>query len=57
MEITGPDKRVMGGAFTACCYSIGEIVMGVVAMYVQDWRWFLRVLYAPGFLFVFYIWL
>ncbi|KAF6204755.1 hypothetical protein GE061_018917 [Apolygus lucorum] len=57
MEITGPDKRVFGGAFTACFYSIGEILMGVVAMYVQDWRWYLRVLYAPGFLFIFYIWL
>uniref|UniRef100_A0A146LKW8 Organic cation transporter-like protein n=1 Tax=Lygus hesperus TaxID=30085 RepID=A0A146LKW8_LYGHE len=57
MEITGPDKRVFGGAFTACCYSFGEILMAVVAMYVQDWRWYLRVLYAPGFLFIFYIWL
>ncbi|KAK9498871.1 hypothetical protein O3M35_003426 [Rhynocoris fuscipes] len=57
IEILAPKRRVLGSSIIASFYTMGEVVLGLLAWYLRDWRIYLRALYAPGILFVFYIWL
>lgn len=51
------EYRVLGAQIITLSYSIGEILFGVLAMYVPDFRILIRICYIPG-LFVFaYYWL
>lgn len=38
-------------------FPMGEILLGVFAMFIHDFRYLLRVLYAPGVFFIIYLWL
>lgn len=38
-------------------FPMGEILLGTVAMYVHDFRYVIRILYAPGLLLVIYFWI
>lgn len=57
LEIVGPKRRTLASMLMNCFFSIGEAILGVVWWYIEDWRLLLRVMYSPGLLFVFYIWL
>ncbi|KAK3925749.1 Organic cation transporter-like protein [Frankliniella fusca] len=56
LEFVGPDKRVMAGTVLNLFYSAGQVVLGVVAWAVFDWRWMLRSIYVPGFLCLLLLW-
>lgn len=52
-----PQLRVLSGSVVASSYAIGESIVGVIALYTRDWRWFLRYIYIPGCLLVAFYWL
>lgn len=57
MELVGPKYRVLGGVLINVAYALGEALLGVVAMYLINWRTLLQVVYGPTFLMIFYLWL
>lgn len=38
-------------------FPIGEILLGLFAMFIHDFRYLLRALYAPGVFFIVYLWI
>ncbi|KAJ1531485.1 hypothetical protein ONE63_000160 [Megalurothrips usitatus] len=56
LEFVGPDKRVLAGTVLNLFYSAGQVLLGVVAWLVFDWRWLLRSIYVPGFLCLLLLW-
>ncbi|KAK9498912.1 hypothetical protein O3M35_003458 [Rhynocoris fuscipes] len=57
IEILAPNKRVLGSSIISSYYTVGEITLSLMAWYLLDWRKYLRALYAPGIISIFYIWL
>lgn len=49
--------RVLGSTIISVSYPIGEMLLGIIAMYVHDFRYVIRILYAPGLLVFVYFWL
>lgn len=54
IELVGPNKRVIACCFLTIFYAVGEIILGLAAMYISNWRVLLRVLYIPALVHVFY---
>lgn len=57
LEWANSKYRVLGSAMVSLSFPIGEIVLGIVAMYVHDFRILIRILYTPGLLVIIYFWL
>lgn len=55
IELVGPKKRVLICSLLTIFYTIGEIVLGITAMYINNWRTLVRILYVPGMFLIFYI--
>lgn len=56
MEMLGPSKRVFGGTLIACSYTVGEVLLGFIAMYTLNFRLLVRVVYCPMLLVLIYFW-
>lgn len=56
MEMLGARKRVFGGTLIACSFSLGEVLVGFVAMYALNFRLLIRLLYCPVILVLAYFW-
>lgn len=56
MEMLGARKRVFGGTLIACSFSIGEVLVGFVAMYALNFRLLVRLVYCPVILVLAYFW-
>ncbi|XP_072753354.1 organic cation transporter protein isoform X2 [Anoplolepis gracilipes] len=50
VEMIGVKNRVFGGTIISCMFTVGEILLGVIASRLRSWRILLRVVYAPGLL-------
>ncbi|XP_049544767.1 organic cation transporter protein-like isoform X1 [Anopheles darlingi] len=50
LELVGSKKRVTGNNIISCAFSFGEALLGLLAMYINNWRVLLRTLYFSGFL-------
>ncbi|XP_070158321.1 organic cation/carnitine transporter 2 isoform X2 [Polyergus mexicanus] len=50
VETIGVKNRVFGSAIMCCMFTIGEILLGLIASWLRSWRMLLRVVYAPGLL-------
>lgn len=57
VEWVSAKYRVLGGSLIGASLPIGEILLGVLAMYIHDFRYLLRSLYIPGLLVIVYFWL
>lgn len=57
MELLEPKKRVIGGTLIACSYTIGEILLGMIAMNVSNFRTLLQISYTPLLAVISYFWL
>lgn len=57
IEWVHSEWRVLGSMIVALAFPIGEILLGVIAMFIHDFRNLLRVLYAPGVFFIIYLWI
>lgn len=56
VEMLGPSKRVFGGTLIACSYTIGEVLLGLTAMYALNFRLLVRIVYCPMLLVLLYFW-
>ena len=50
MEMTGVEKRILGSTVISCIYAVGEMWLGLAAMWTKNWRILMRVIYGPGLL-------
>lgn len=57
LEWMGSKYRAIGTTFVVTSFPIGEMLLGVVAMYIHNFRHLLRIMYTPGLFVIFYIWL
>lgn len=57
LEWVNAKYRVMGSMILSLSFPIGEMILGVVAMYIHDFRILIRVLYSPGLIIIIYLWL
>lgn len=57
IEWISSNYRALGGTLIIASFPLGEMILGVVAMYVHNFRHLLRILYVPGLFVVFYFWL
>lgn len=55
IEWASSKYRVTGSSIQAIAYALGEMLLGLVAFYVHDFRFLARILYVPGlFIFVYF---
>lgn len=57
IEWVHTDYRVLGSMIVALGFPIGEILLGLFAWFIHDFRYLLRALYAPGIFFIIYLWI
>ncbi|CAB1457237.1 unnamed protein product [Pleuronectes platessa] len=55
-EWTGPKERMLAGIITDYFFGFGYILLAGLAYLIRDWRKLQLAISAPGFLFIFYIW-
>ncbi|KAM6954384.1 organic cation transporter protein [Aplochiton taeniatus] len=55
-EWTGPKHRMLAGVITDYFFGFGYIILAGLAYLIRDWRKLQLAISAPGFLFIFYIW-
>lgn len=56
VEWVVPKRRVLAGILICLGYSVGQILLGCLAAVVPNFRWLLRVLYAPAYIVLGYMW-
>ncbi|KAJ6645267.1 Solute carrier family 22 member 6-A, partial [Pseudolycoriella hygida] len=57
MELVGRKKRAIGSVIISFVFSVGQVLLGLIAMYVKKFRLLLRIIYIPTFLVLSYIWI
>ncbi|XP_001341287.1 solute carrier family 22 member 13 isoform X1 [Danio rerio] len=55
-EWTCTQRRMLAGIFTDYFFGFGYMLLAGVAFLIRDWRKLQLAISAPGFLFIFYIW-
>lgn len=56
-EIVGPKYRVITSATMSSVFALGQVLLGVLALLIHEWRHLSLVLFTPVFLLVSYRWL
>ncbi|XP_047989458.1 organic cation transporter protein-like [Leguminivora glycinivorella] len=56
-ELVGPKYRVLTSATMSSAFAAGQMIVGLVASVVPEWRHLTLVLFCPVFLTVFYYWI
>lgn len=56
MELVGPSQRMLGGVASGVFFSVGQIILGVMAYGVRDYRHFQLAISIPAVVFVSYWW-
>lgn len=54
IELVGPRKRVIANTFLSVPYCLGQLLLGVLAMYIHNWKTLLLVIYVPALIHIFY---
>lgn len=57
MEISISKHRSLGASFISIMFAVGEVILGIIAYFVRDWRLLFQILYIPTILFISYYWL
>lgn len=57
MELVGRKKRAIGSVIISFVFSMGQVMLGLIAMYVRKFRLLQRIIYIPTFLVLSYIWI
>ncbi|XP_066530855.1 solute carrier family 22 member 13 [Hoplias malabaricus] len=55
-EWTSTKRRMLAGIFTDYFFGFGYMLLAGMAYFIRDWRKLQVAISAPGFLFIFYIW-
>lgn len=56
MELVGREKRAIGSVIISFVFSMGQVMLGLIAMNVRQFRIILRIIYIPTFLVLSYLW-
>ncbi|XP_033996157.1 solute carrier family 22 member 6-like [Trematomus bernacchii] len=48
--------RTMVGTMTGYCYTVGELILALIAYYIRDWRWLTLAVSFPFFVFFLIAW-
>lgn len=57
VEILGPQNRAIVAVLTFSFGSLGGALVGLLAWWIRDWRWFLRIVNVPAYIAIAFIWL
>ncbi|XP_045769741.1 organic cation transporter protein-like [Maniola jurtina] len=57
MELVGPEYRVAAGAMINTSFSIGQVLMALMASVVPNWRTLTLALFVPQFITISYFWI
>lgn len=57
MEISVSKHRILGASFISIMFAVGEVILGIIAYFIRDWRLLFQILYIPTILFISYYWL
>lgn len=57
MEISISKHRILGASFISIMFALGEVILGIIAYFIRDWRLLFQILYIPTILFISYYWL
>lgn len=57
MEWVNLKHRVLLSCLMTATYPLGQVYLGITARTVKNYRLLLRIIYAPGFLIILYIWI
>ncbi len=57
MELFGPAYRTMAGCIIEAFWAMGLIIMGLVAMYIQNWRYIQLAINIPTLGTIVFIWI
>ncbi|XP_053468656.1 solute carrier family 22 member 13 isoform X2 [Ictalurus furcatus] len=55
-EWTSTNRRMLAGIITDYLFGFGYMLLAGVAYFIRSWRYLQLAISAPGFLFIFYIW-
>ena len=55
-ELFGQKARVLSNSILPMFYSVGEIILAIIAKSTHNWRWILRIGYAPALAHLALIW-
>uniref|UniRef100_A0A182PKB6 Major facilitator superfamily (MFS) profile domain-containing protein n=1 Tax=Anopheles epiroticus TaxID=199890 RepID=A0A182PKB6_9DIPT len=55
-ELVGPKQRVFAKSLCLVVFALGEATMGVIAMFVHNWRHYLLALFVPGLVSLSFLW-
>ncbi|XP_026667654.1 solute carrier family 22 member 21-like isoform X2 [Ceratina calcarata] len=50
MEMAGVKGRVLASTIICCMFAVGEMLLGLIAMWLRSWRWIMRMVYGPAVL-------
>lgn len=50
MEMAGVNGRVLASTIICCMFAVGEMLLGLIAMWLRSWRMILRMVYGPALL-------
>ncbi|XP_029034446.1 solute carrier family 22 member 21-like isoform X1 [Osmia bicornis bicornis] len=53
MEMAGVKGRVLASTIICCMFAVGEMLLGLIAMWLRSWRLILRMVYGPALLAIF----
>uniref|UniRef100_A0A4Y0BUF4 MFS domain-containing protein n=1 Tax=Anopheles funestus TaxID=62324 RepID=A0A4Y0BUF4_ANOFN len=56
-ELVGPKHRVFAKSLCLVVFALGEAAMGVIAMFVHNWRYYLLALFVPGLVSLSFLWI
>lgn len=55
LEMVTPNLRTVFGTLLNCFYAVGEIYLGLIAMWIRHYRYVLLITYIPALLTIFYV--
>ncbi|XP_050079873.1 uncharacterized protein LOC126567701 [Anopheles maculipalpis] len=56
-ELVGPKHRVFAKSLCLVVFALGEAAMGVIAMFIHNWRYYLLALFVPGLVSLSFLWI
>ncbi|XP_068622574.1 organic cation transporter protein-like [Battus philenor] len=57
MELVGPKGRVFGNTLINAVYVLGLMSLAGLSWWLQNWRYLLRIIYAPAIIVISYLWI